>query len=267
MGLVLKHGLHQPWKVVFTSAAPKRPGVGLQWLLGACDAVIATSERSAAFLPRYTTVIHHGVDTHFYRPGERSTGVPQNSYLIGAFGRIRPSKGTDLLVSALVELLPEYPQFSAFFTGLCKPGEQAYLESMQTNINNAGLETRIKFLGDLDRESVRKLYQQTTLCVAASRREGFGLTPLEAMASGCAVLTSDAGVWPRVVDSDVGLRFETGRLDDLIEKLRTLLADPGRLLEMGRQGRERSVAKHSLEKEADAIHRLYLDLAGADISP
>ena len=267
MGLVLKHGLRQPWKVVFTSAAPKRPGVWLQWLLGACDAVIATSERSAAFLPRCTTVIHHGVDTHFYCPGEGSTGVPQNSYLIGAFGRIRPSKGTDLLVSALVEVLPEYPQFSAFFTGLCKPSEKAYLESMQAKISKAGLEERIKFLGDLDRESVRRLYQQATLCVAASRREGFGLTPLEAMASGCAVLTSDAGVWPRVVDSVVGLRFETGRLDDLIEKLRVLLADPGKLLEMGRKGRERAVAKHSLEQEADAIHRLYLDLGGVDTSP
>ena len=285
MGLVLKHGLRQPWKVVFTSAAPKRPGYGLQKLIGACDAVIATSERSAAFLPRCTTVIHHGVDTHFYRPGDyatnhsserpgdcspecsRGTGVPQNSYLIGAFGRIRPSKGTDLLVSALVEVLPEYPQFSAFFTGLCKPGEQAYLEVMQANIKKAGLEARIKFLGDLDREAVRQLYQQATLCVAASRREGFGLTPLEAMASGCAVLTSGAGVWPRVVDSVVGLRFETGRLDDLIEKLRMLLADPGRLLEMGSKGRERVEAKHSLEQEADAINRLYLNLGGAKISP
>jgi mannosyltransferase len=262
MGLVLKHGFRQPWKVVFTSAAPKRPGVWLRWLLGVCDAVIATSERSAAFLPRCTTVIHHGVDTHFYCPGERSTGIPQNSYLIGAFGRIRPSKGTDLLVSALVEVLPEYPLFSAFFTGLCKPAEQPFLEAMQANINKAGLDKRIKFLGDLDRESVRLLYQQATLCVAASRREGFGLTPLEAMASGTAVLTSDAGVWPMVVDSAVGLRFETGQLADLIEKLRTLLADPGRLLEMGRQGRERAVAKHSLEQEADAINRLYLKLGG-----
>jgi mannosyltransferase len=266
MGLVLKHGFRQPWKVVFTSAAPKRPGVWLRWLLGVCDAVIATSERSAAFLPRCTTVIHHGVDTHFYCPGERSTGIPQNSYLIGAFGRIRPSKGTDLLVSALVEVLPEYPLFSAFFTGLCKPAEQPFLEAMQANINKAGLDKRIKFLGDLDRESVRLLYQQATLCVAASRREGFGLTPLEAMASGTAVLTSDAGVWPMVVDSAVGLRFETGQLADLIEKLRTLLADPGRLLEMGRQGRERAVAKHSLEQEADAINRLYLKLGG-DIFP
>jgi len=128
------------------------------------------------------------------------------------------------------------------------------------------LEERIKFLGDLDRESVRKLYQQATLCVAASRRDGFGLTPLEAMASGCAVLTSDAGVWPMVVDSVVGLRFETGRLDDLIEKLRVLLADPVGLLEMGRKGRERAETTHSLEQEAGAINRLYLDLGGAVIS-
>jgi len=93
------------------------------------------------------------------------------------------------------------------------------------------------------------------------------------MASGTAVLTSGAGVWPQVVDSAVGLRFETNQLEDLVAKLRELLADPERLQAMGAEGRRRAVAKHSLALEVDAIHRVYGQLAqfqnpaGADPVP
>lgn len=284
VGLLLKKVLHQPWQVVFTSAAPKPPGPWLRWLVGQCDGLIATSERSAAFLPFPSRVIHHGVDTEFYCPPDRdaqsqgtSHGLPfvlsTNRDWIGAFGRIRSSKGSDLLVDALVAVLPDYPDVSAFFTGLCKPRDQPYLQAMQAKIRAAGLEARICFLGDLDREQVRALYQQAILCVAASRREGFGLTPLEAMASGTAVLTSGAGVWPQVVDSAVGLRFETNQLEDLVAKLRELLADPERLQAMGAEGRRRAVSKHSLALEVEAIHRVYGQLAefqtsaGADSLP
>ena len=284
VGLLLKKVLHQPWQVVFTSAAPKPPGPWLRWLVGQCDGLIATSERSAAFLPFPSTVIHHGVDTDFYRPPDRDALPPRTTHgqpvdlctnrdWIGAFGRIRLSKGSDLLVDALVTVLPDYPDVSAFLTGLCKPRDQLYLQAMQAKIKAAGLEERICFLGDLDREQVRALYQQATLCVAASRREGFGLTPLEAMASGTAVLTSGAGVWPQVVDSAVGLRFETNQLGDLVAKLRELLANPERLQAMGAEGRRRAVAKHSLALEVEAIHRVYGQLAefqnsaGADSLP
>jgi len=274
VGLVLREVFRQPWKVVFTSAAPKPPGVWLGWLLGHCDALIATSERSAAFLPCPSTVIHHGVDTEFYRPPalEGTPDLPARAlplqlsktrHWIGAFGRIRASKGSDLLVEALLQVLPDYPDFSAFFTGLCKPRDQAYVQAMQARIKAAGLDERICFLGDLDRDQVRGLFQQATLCVAASRREGFGLTPLEAMASGTAVLTSGAGVWPQVVDADVGLRFETNQLDDLVAKLRMLLADPGRLQAMGAAGRKRAVARHSLALEVEAIHEVYGQLASS----
>ena len=43
----------------------------------------------------------------------------QHRYWIGAFGRIRPSKGTDLLIDALIEVLPDFPDYAAALTGLC----------------------------------------------------------------------------------------------------------------------------------------------------
>jgi mannosyltransferase len=276
-GLLLKKLFRQPWKIVFTSAAPKPPGAWLAALLRHCDAVIATSARSAQFLNSYTEIIQHGVDIDVYSPPpddalERlceplnlpSLSLPpslQSRFWIGAFGRIRPSKGTDLLVEALVQVLPDFPEFGAVMTGLCQPKYDSFQQDLQAKIDAAGLADRIVFLGDLDRETVLACYRRVLLCVAASRTEGFGLTPLEAMACGRSVLVSGAGVWPQVVDAEVGASFETGSAAALATALRQLLPEPPRLWKMGLHGRQKMVACCSLQHEANLINNLYTRLA------
>jgi len=273
LGLWLKIVLRQPWKIVFTSAAPKPPGRWLAALLRCCDAVIATSERSAGFLQGPAEIIHHGVDLEDYSPPpgdgmeklRESVQWPgvvippalQHRYWIGAFGRIRPSKGTDLLVDALIAVLPDFPDYAAVLTGLCQTKDLDFLRVMQAKIQAAGLEERIVFLGDLQRDVVRSCYRRAILCVAASRTEGFGLTPLEAMACGRAVLVSGAGVWPQVVDQEVGAVFETGSALSLAAALRPLLLSPVLLWQMGQRGRQRAIRCHSLQQEADRINALY----------
>ncbi|MCP9809867.1 glycosyltransferase family 4 protein [Cyanobium sp. HWJ4-Hawea] len=273
MGLFLRSVLGQPWKVLFTSAAPKPPGRWLNWLIGRCDAVIATSDRSADFLPCRSVVINHGVDTVFYSPNPfpSKSDMPRclqanplnfHQQWIGAFGRIRLSKGTDLLVEALLRVLPDYPGFSAFFTGLCQEKDQPFLDNLRSKIAAHNLSERILFLGDLDRKSVRDLYRTCVLAVAASRSEGFGLTPLEAMACGTPVLTSMAGAWPQIVDSRVGELFQTGNVDELALKMAALISDQSRLAELGPVARARAVDHYGLDLEANSINQLYVGLAG-----
>ncbi len=273
LGLWLKNVFRQPWKIVFTSAAPKPPGRWLAALLRCCDAVIATSERSAGFLQCSAEIIHHGVDLEDYSPPSgdgmdklrESVQWPgvvippalQHRYWIGAFGRIRPSKGTDLLVDALIAVLPDFPDYAAVLTGLCQAKDLDFLRLMQAKIQAAGLGERIVFLGDLQRDVVRSCYRRAILCVAASRTEGFGLTPLEAMACGRAVLVSGAGVWPQLVDEEVGACFETGSVASLVSALRRLLLDPVQLWHLGQRGRQRIVDRYSLQQEADRINDLY----------
>lgn len=274
IGLLLKNLLCQPWKIIFTSAAPKRPSLWLGMLLRSCDAIIATSEKSAQFLDSCTQVIPHGVDTSYYSPPPndelsrlRTLPLPQGlgsvalplagQYWIGAFGRIRPSKGTDILIEALIQVLPEFPEYSAVITGLCQNKDKKFVQSLLAKVANAGLAERIVFLGDLDRETVRSCYRRLLLCVAASRSEGFGLTPLEAMACGRAVLVSGAGVWPQLVDPEVGASFKTGSVDSLAMALRRLLPDPQLLWQMGVNGRNRCLQCHSLQGEATQINQLY----------
>jgi mannosyltransferase len=283
LGLFLRSVLRQPWKVVFTSAAPRRHGPVLRWIINCSDAIIATSAKAATFLDWHTVVIHHGVDTNWFCPPkepreqrlQRSGLVGESeplvetksqvthaariwpSYAIGQFGRIRYSKGTDLFIHALIQLLPKHLEFMAVISGLCQTEDQAYLDVLKGDIEKAGLTNRIVFLGDLTPEAIRDWYQTVSLVVAASRSEGFGLTPLEAFASGCTVVASHAGIWPEVVDEQVGSLFQTGDLHDLIEKLRPYLEEPSLILQKADWAQDRASKKHSIAFEAQGVLKVY----------
>lgn len=267
IGLLLRSLLRQPWKVVFTSAAPKPPGWCLRQLLRRCDAVIATSPRSAAFLERSDAVIFHGVDCdQLHPPADRQALLADvglaGQQVIASFGRIRPSKGTDLMVDALIEILPRYPQWVGVITGLCQPRHQPFLESLHQRISAAGLQHRIQFVGDLEFAQIRHWYQRASICVAASRQEGFGLTPLEAMASGCVPITSQAGAWPWIILPDFGCIVETGQLAPLVAELEGLMSAPGKLADLAANARRVAVQRYSVVQEAAQINRLYFQLQG-----
>src|SRR6201999_4335429 len=95
---VLLRALGWPLKLLFTSAAQRHHTWITRWLIRRMDAVIATSDISASFLKRGSTVIPHGVDTAVYvPPADRAAAFAESGlpgrYAIGSFGRVRAQKG------------------------------------------------------------------------------------------------------------------------------------------------------------------------------
>ncbi len=273
VGLCCRSLLRQPWRFVYTCPSPRRHGLLWRSIVDRADAIIAVSERSAAFLDRCDAIVPHGVATDVFTPPPdklaawRESGLP-GKYGIGNFGRIRHSKGTDLFVDAMCELLPRHPDFTAVITGFCKRSDRAYRAALVQRIQTAGLEQRIVFLGDLEFAEIRRWYQRVSLCVASARSEGFGLTPLEAMASGAAAVTSSAGFFPQMIVPGVnGDIVATDDLPALTRAIDALLADPSALLEMGARARQHVVAQHSIEREVAGIHAVYDRLLASDARP
>ena len=268
LGLILRTVLRQPWKVIFTSAAPKRPGYWLRQLIRCCDYVIATSPRSAGFLARCDAVIFHGVDVdHFHPPVDRDLLLREfgldGKKCISAFGRIRPSKGTDLFVEAVLPLLSQFSDWVVVITGLCQSKDKCFLDAIRGQIRAARLEHRFYFVGDLKPSEIIRWYQCSSICVAASRREGFGLTPLEAMASGCVPVTSQAGAWPWIIHEYFGGMFQTGSAESLRSTLLPLMSNPDQLKQLAVLAREAAVGQYSIQVEADALNLTYLKLMAA----
>ena len=263
---VLLRALGWPLQLVFTSAGQRHHTWLTRWLIRRMDAIIATSDISASFLKRAATVIPHGVDTDRYAPpADRAAafaeaGLP-GRYAIGCFGRVRAQKGTDVFVEAMCQLLPRYPDFTAIIVGAVAVEQTAFANDLKKRIEVAGLQSRIVITGELPIEAVRRWYQRLTIYAFTSRNEGFGLTLIEAMAVGAALVASRAGAAGIVVEDGItGVLTPPGDADALAAALEPLMRDPASAAGMGVRGRQRMLAQFSLEAEANRIAEVYRTL-------
>ncbi|MDE0060844.1 MAG: glycosyltransferase family 4 protein [Defluviicoccus sp.] len=260
-GLVLKSVLRAPLKLVFTSAAQRRHTLHTRFLISRMDGVIATSRLSGRYLTVPHTVVMHGVDCERFHPpaapedGFERAGLP-GRYAIGCFGRIRHQKGTDLFVDAMLRLLPDFPDWTAVVAGRVTRRHRGFHRRLRDRIARSGLERRIVFVGELP--DPRLWYRRLTLHVSPARTEGFGLTPLEAMASRSAVVASDAGAHPElIVEGETGAVVPAGDGDALAEAIARYMREPELALAHGRNGREHVRRSFSLDREVNGIHAVY----------
>lgn len=261
--IVLRDLFRFPVKIVFTSAAQRRHSVWPHWLISRMDAVIATTEAAASFVPNVAAIVPHGVDTGSFRPAPdrmaawAATGFPGRGG-IASVGRIRPEKGTDLFVRAMIAALPDLPGMTALVIGRAKPEHRRFLERLKGEVGAAGLSGRILFPGEIDAARMTSLVPALSLLVALPRYEGYGLTPLEAMASGVPVVASDAGHFRAFIGQN-----EAGRIvaqEDVTAAemaVREILSDPACHRGLSDAARRRVEQGFSVKTEADAIARVY----------
>jgi mannosyltransferase len=266
LGIFARDVLRLPIQLVFTSAAQHLHGRFPRWLISKMDAVISTTPLAASFVPNTTAVVPHGIDlTRFSPPVDklkawRSSGLP-GQYGIGVFGRVRPDKGTDVFVHALLKALPQLPGCTAVIAGLAQPQHQAYQQDLQRQIDAAGMTDRIVFLGEVPAGQVHEWYQRCLLCVACPRYEPFGLTPFEAAATGCAVVCSRTGAFDQLaISGQTGEMVDTGDVEGLAQAVLKVMQDPQKALLMGQAAQERVAQHFSLAQEAAGIGRVYQQL-------
>jgi len=263
---VLLRALGWPLKLVFTSAGQRHHTWITRWLIRRMDAIIATSDISASFLKVQSTVIPHGVDTDVYTPpvdraaAFAESGLP-GRYAIGCFGRVRAQKGTDVFVDAMCLTLPRYPDFTAVIVGQVTAEQTPFANDLRKRIEAAGLQSRIVITGELPIEEVQRWYQRLTIYAFTSRNEGFGLTLIEAMAAGSALVAARAGAATLVVEDGVsGVLIPTGDAQALAAALEPLMRDVATATAMGERGRARVLEKFSLDAEAARIGEVYRPL-------
>lgn len=265
-GVILRSLLRMPLKLLFTSAAQRHHSRWTHWLMRRMDGVVATSPETAKYLPVPAKIISHGVDTTRYFPAaerdqEWAATALAGRIGIAVFGRVRPQKGTDLFVQAMCRLLPRYPDFTAVIIGPVTADQRRFASQLKRNIASAGLSDRIRFIGERPASEIPLWYRRVSIVVAPARSEGFGLVPLEAMASGCAVVATRSGAAHRIVaDGHTGYLVPPEDLDALVQRLETLMRDPGLILAMGQRGRAHVLEHFSIEREAGQLQAVYQSL-------
>lgn len=267
-GIFLRHVLRAPLRLVFTSASQRVHTRWTRFLIRRMDKVIATSRKTAAYLEVPNTVVMHGIDTaRFCAPADRAeaaraVGLDPGQRHVGCFGRVRRQKGTDLFVEAMIELLPRHPGWSAVVAGRATAQHKAFEDELKARVDAAGLGQRILFVGE--HRDIERWYRALSLYVAPQRWEGFGLTPLEAMASGVPVVAADVGAFSELIEpGGTGAVVPADDLAAMIAAVEPYLADPALAARQGQNGRAHVEARFELAGEARTLVGIYEELIEA----
>lgn len=173
-------------------------------------------------------------------------------------GRLHPSKGQDVLIRALPQVLAAVPEAEVLLAG--DGPERARLEKLAMDGGVAG---KVRFAGALERRRLFEEMAGAAVSVVPSRSEAFGLVNVESMAVGTPVVASRVGGIPEIVRDGVdGLLFEPGNPEQVGECLVRLLREDRLREEMGRNARERFLNEFEsgrmVKRQADWVEGLML---------
>lgn len=182
------------------------------------------------------TVVPLGVDRGFVPQSDAAIaevrdrlGLPERMVLY--VGTLEPRKGIDTLLDAWSTLAARFPDARLVLGG--KRGW--YVERLQAQTERLGLTQRVQWLDYVAAEDLPALYSAAEVFVFPSRYEGFGLPPLEAMACGTPVVSSDAAALPEVV-GEAGLLVPPDAPDALARMIALVLGQPALQRELRQRG-------------------------------
>ena len=208
------------------------------------DAVLALSPYMASLAvrggarPEHVHLVPNGVDLE--EIGLASPALTPESQDVLFVGRLEFNKGLDLLIQAFIRLAGRHPRLR--LTCIGSP-DHAFLQPLLQLLEVEQLASRVAFLPPQAREQLGVHYQRAALVVIPSRSETQSTVAMEAMAAGRAVLASDTGGYPMLVDAPAtGLLFRSGDAEDLVSQLDGLITSPQRLAAMGRSAAQRHQA-------------------------
>lgn len=186
--------------------------------------ILTASKESFRFPTKKMVITGHGIDIDLFRPSE-SRSKNSGMFKILSVGRISPTKDYESLIKA-VSILKQRGVANIAVEIIGEPGltEQfSYQESLRQMVAQLELNDNIIFLGPVPNVEVIKNYQQADLFINLSHTGSVDKTVLEAMASGCLVLTSNIA-FKDIIGED--FMVKENNPDNLAEKIKWLMDFP-----------------------------------------
>jgi UDP-glucose:(glucosyl)LPS alpha-1,2-glucosyltransferase len=188
--------------------------------------------------------------------------APTRENLILFVGRVVPEKAPDVFVAACAAVLPRLPGWRAALIGADRfrqdSPDTGFVRSVRAAADAAG----IALLGYRDHPETLSAMARAAILVMPSRwQEPFGLTALEAMASGAALICSPRGGLPEV-GGDAALYADPDDQAAVTAAILALATDSARLAAQAQAGRRRA-RRFDLPDAAAMLHTLRRDILGA----
>jgi alpha-1,3-mannosyltransferase len=160
--------------------------------------IIAVSKNDEALFSRISprvTYVPNGVDIKDFPPTDRKT--EKNSLLF--VGRLSKNKGIDNLIKMIYFLKKEIPDVKLYVVG---EDWEDMLKDLKKMVEELELRENVFFVGAVkDRGKLLDYYLRSQIFVSASQYEGFGISVLEAMASGRVVAVNDIDAFKTFIEN------------------------------------------------------------------
>ena len=214
---------------------------------------------------RITRVYNAPDPAFFSQPGENDIAERrrileryqiEHPFLLYA-GNIRPHKNVARLVEAFavlreeLEAHPVYGDLRLVIIG----DTISQFPAVRQAVIRSKMEHAVRFLGFVPFETLRCFYQSAAAFVFPSRYEGFGLPPLEAMACGTPVVTSNVSSLPEVV-GDAAVQVNPQNVFEIARGIRDVLLDETLRRQLICRGRQQA-SRFSWERTAQQVLEIY----------
>ncbi len=228
------------------------------WGIKRASHIIAISQTTRNDLISYLkipddriSVIYNGVDHSIFKPYKvKLLDKPYILYI----GSERPRKNLGRLFEAFARLKEEFPELKLVKVGI--PGRsQEYRRDTMRKLDSLRITRGVIFIDHIPELDLAYYYSSAALLAYPSFYEGFGFPPLEAMACGCPVVTSNTSSLPEVV-GEAGIMVNPLDTDSLFEAMQQVLTDSELRDNMVRKGLEQA-KKFSWEKAARETQEVY----------
>jgi glycosyltransferase involved in cell wall biosynthesis len=193
-------------------------------------------------IPESAAVVRNG-------PWRTRLNIPPDAVVILAAGRLDPGKGQHMVIDAVVPLMEEGLDVYLLISGEEAPADPSpsgtqgntYTTILHKMIEASGRESRIFLTGFV--KNISGIIRESDMVISASREESFGLSILEGMAAGRAVIASDISGHRLLVENDVnGVRCNLEDPESFTAAVRRVALNTELREQMGSAGRERARA-------------------------
>ncbi len=229
------------------------------------DAIVTVSQNSRNEISELMKVpiekiyvTYNAVDKNVYYP-RKDKGMLNRKYCIDSpyilyLGTLEPRKNVSVLIKAFSAVSKKFSGLKLVIAG--SKGWKS--ENVYKLVNELGLENKVIFTGYVDEEDKPVLYSCAEIFVFPSLYEGFGIPPLEAMACGAPVISSNTSSLPEVI-GDAGVQVDPVNEEQLTYEIEMLMGDSGARETLSRNGIIQA-GKFDWRDSARTILKIYQDL-------
>ena len=197
---------------------------------------------------RKVIVVANGVPLPAATPQNHGDGSCRIVYL----GVLGSRKGTSDLLRALASPRLRELQWDAVIAG------NGDLDAFRAEAAALGIDGRVALPGWIGPEEAQALLASAGVFVLPSYNEGLPVAVLEAMAAGIPVVTTRVGAIPDLgIDNAAGFLVDPGSIEDLADRLATLVDDPILRKQFGANGRRRVESDFTIDSTAQRLADLY----------